>query len=213
MFEIAFNGIVIGEDAIAFAVFILCYASVYLITEVSRGKRTGDRVRELYRASFIESLLMEKGNMAPLQSILSNNIAITSATLTGVIIMAGLLFDQIVEISSSIGLLRSAAMLILLGHVLLSLLAQIRMMMYMPVIFGADPKVIKDTQGIAKHEYLTRLFSTSYRLFSNAMKDVFFLFALFIWSVNTYVFMLMAVVITVFILREEMEKKARITVF
>ncbi|HID72361.1 TPA: DUF599 family protein [Candidatus Micrarchaeota archaeon] len=151
--------------------------------------------------------------MQPLQQLLQNNIAITSATLTGVIIMSGLLFDQIVSFQTGIDLARSVAMLILLGHALLSLLAQIRTMMYIPVVFGTDSKLIKQNQGVAKHEYLTRLFSSSYMLFSNAMRDIFYLFALFLWTVSAYLFMLLVFLITFIIIREETEKRARITVF
>jgi len=203
------------EHFVAFIIFLVCYAAVYLVGRLTKGskKKTSKSVRELYRASFVEGLLLEKGNMQPLQQLLQNNIAISSATLTGVIIMSGLLFDQIVSFETGIDVVRSLAMLILLGHALISLLAQIRTMMYIPVVFGADSKVIKQNQGIPKHEYLTNLFSSSYMLFSNAMRDIFYLFALFIWSVSPYVFMILVFIITFIIIREETEKKARITVF
>ncbi|MFH1394255.1 MAG: DUF599 family protein, partial [Candidatus Micrarchaeota archaeon] len=203
------------EHFVAFVIFIICYGLVYIIgrTNIVKRGKTSKNIRELYRSSFVEGLLLEKGNMQPLQQLLQNNIAITNATLTGVIIMSGLLFDQIVSFESGIDLARSVAMLILLGHALLSLLAQIRTMMYIPVVFGTDSKLIKEHQGIAKHEYLTRLFSSSYMLFSNAMRDIFYLFALFLWTVSAYMFMLLVFVITFIIIREETEKRARITVF
>jgi hypothetical protein len=208
------GGISFDENLVAFLIFITCYFSVYVVGALFKKKeKTSKSIREAYRASFVETLLLEKGNFAPLQSLLQNNIAITGATLTGVIVMAGLLFDHMITVETEIDILRSAAMLILLGHILLSLLAMIRTMMYIPVVFGTDSKIIKDTQGMRKHDYLTKLFSTSYMLFSNAMRDVFYLFALFIWSINIYIFMVIVFVITFVIIREGTEKRARVTVF
>lgn len=207
-------GITFDDNLIAFVIFIICYGLVYYVGGRKTGKKKISKsIREQYRASFVDSLLLEKGNIAPLQQLLQNNIAITGATLTGVVIMAGLLFDHMVAVETELDVLRSSAMIILLGHILISLLAQIRTMMYIPVVFGADAKLIKKTQGLLKHDYLTDLFSSSYKLFSNAMRDIFFLFALFMWTMSTYIFMIMIFLITFLIIREETEKRARITVF
>ncbi len=204
----------IDVEIVSFATFVVCYSLVYFVGSAkSENRLISKTIREKYRASFVDSLLLHKGDMGPIQQLLMNNITITGATITGVVIMAGVLFDHMITIETGLDILRSSAMIFLLGHILISLLSQIRTMMYIPVVFGANAQLIKTTQGMLKHDYVTKLFSNSYRLFSNAMKDVFFLFSLFIWSMSTHLFMIVLFVITFLIITEETEKKAKITIF
>ncbi len=207
-------GVQLNSEMVSFAVFIICYSLIYFVGSAHiKGKVISKSIREEYRASFVDSLLLHKGDMGTIQQLLMNNITITGATITGVVIMAGVLFDHMIAVESELDILRSSAMILLLGHILISLLAQIRTMMYIPVVFGTNAKLIKKTQGMLKHDYLTELFSTSYRLFSNAMKDVFYLFALFIWSMSINLFMIVIFLITFVIIKEETEKRAKITIF
>lgn len=205
-------------DVVAFSFFLVCLIITYYSRKRARKiEDSGKSIRSHYRSNWIKNMV-EKDNYDVIIQEMRNNIIVSTAFVSGIIIAFGL----VITVASSniiplqIGFLpdlRILSMLVMLAYALFMLIVELRTLLYIPVVFGTKESIIKQYEGIPKIKYLSHLIHDTFDHFSNTIRAIFFLLALLTWFYNPYIFMVAALIVTLLLVIEDFGKESRVTIF
>lgn len=198
-------------EFISLAIFALCFL-IAALTSSKRFKsgRTARAVRSKYRGSWASSI-MKKGEMGPLVDFFRNNITVSSALLGGLVIGFGLVANVLANSSGfNIQLIFIIAVM---AYAIFNLLLEVRTLIYLPVIFGTSKELIETYEKISKEKYLGKLLDNAYDDFSNAIRALFYLIALLVYSLDTLLFIAVTIILTYLFVRRDISEKSRIEIF
>jgi uncharacterized membrane protein len=200
-------------ELVSLAIFGLCFL-IAAFTSSKRFKtgKTARAVRSKYRRSWAKEILKEKQS-GPLIDFFRNNITVSSALLGGLVIGFGLVANSFAAEGSSITSIYLIFIIAVMTYAIFNLLLEIRTLIYLPLMFGTSEGLIKKHEGLDKEEYLGRLLDNAYDDFSNAIRALFFLIALLVFSFNNMLFIALTLILTYLFVRRDISKKSRIEIF
>ena len=199
-------------DLLSLAIFALCFIIAALTSSKTFKKgKTARAVRSKYRRSWAKGILKEKQSRA-LVDFFRNNITVSSALLGGLVIGFGLVATSLTGVSP-LENIHIVFILAIMTYAIFNILLEVRTLIYLPVIFGTDASLIKKYEGIEKEEYLGRLLDNTYDDFSNAIRALFYLIALLVFSFDRILFILLTLALTYLFVRRDLSLKSRIEIF
>ena len=196
---------------------LIIFALCFFITTLTSSKRfktghTARAVRSEYRKSWAE-FMIQKGDHRTLLDFLRNNITVSTTLLGGLIIGFGLVVNAFAGTASVLAGLHLLFIITVMAYAVFCLLIDIRALIYIPIIFGADEKLIKTHENLGKKEYMAKLLDNSYDDFASAIRSLFYLIALMVFSFDTLLFIAVTVLLTFLFVRRDLSEKSRIEIF
>jgi len=203
----------VNLSIISLTIFALCF----LITTLTSGKRfkkghTARAVRSEYRKSWA-ALMIKKDEQRALLDFLRNNITVSTTLLGAFVIGFGLVVNAFAGSTSVLAGLHLLFIIIVIAYAVFYLLIDVRAMIYIPIIFGADEKLIKTHENISKVEYLAKLLDNSFDDFANVIRSLFYLIALMVFSFDILLFIAVTLLLTFLFVRRDLAEKSRIEIF
>jgi len=202
-------GIDIGN--LSLAVFGLCF----IISAITSSKffKKGDTaraVRAKYRKSWTINIL-KKDESGALIDFFRNNITVSSALLGGLVVGFGLVANSMAGDSGFN--VHLEFIIAILAYAIFYILIEIRTLIYLPVIFGTDAKLIQKHENMGKEDYLGRLLDNAYDDLSNAIRALFYLIALLVFPIDKLLFIAVTLILTYLFVRRDISEKSRIEIF
>ena len=198
-------------ELLSLVIFALCF----IITALTSSKRfrrgdTARAVRAKYRKSWTSNIL-KSGESGPLIDFFRNNITVSSALLGGLVVGFGLVANSM---ASAAGFnIHLVFIIVLVAYAIFNILIEIRTLIYLPVIFGTDAKLIEKHEKMGKESYLGKLLDNAYDDLSNAIRALFYLIALLVFPLNKLLFIVVTIIITYLFVRRDISEKSRIEIF
>ena len=193
--------------------FALCFALTTFTSRKGFVKgHTARAVRAEYRRSWAESVV-RNGDRESALSVFRNNIMVSSTILGGLVIAVGLVANAAVAASSEGVSLHMIFLIILMTYAIFSILMEIRALTYLPILLGTSGKLIEKNEDITKEEYISKLLDNTYDDFSDAMRALFFMIALLVFSFDKILFIAVTISLTYLFVRRDLSEKSRIEIF
>ena len=209
--DISQLGFFSSPELVSLAIFALCF----LITTITSGRtfrrgHTARAIRSEYRRSWA-ALMVDSENKLPVD-VFRNNLTISTALLSGLVIAFGLVANAFVASSAFQLSLYVVFLIAVMTYALFYLLIEIRTLAYLPILFEVDGKLIEKNEKMKKEEYIGRLLDNTYDDFSNAVRALFYLIALLVSPFNSFLFIAATLVLTYLFVRRDVSEKSRIEI-
>ncbi|MFH1221743.1 MAG: DUF599 family protein [Candidatus Micrarchaeota archaeon] len=205
-------------DYVAFAIFVLCIIISFAVREYARRvEQSGKEIRSKYRGSWIRNMI-KNDDKDLLVNEMRNDITVSVALVSAIIIAFGLALGNIASVmstyqDSAVGLLRVSSIFVLLAFSLFMVLSELRLFLYIPIVFGTDEVLIEKYEKMPKQKYLSKLVHEAFDHFSNSVRGIFFCVVAMIWFYNAYFFIVAVLVLTAIMISEDFGKGGRITIW
>ena len=203
-------------DGLAYIIFIIAVAVTIYFRERARkvGAATGKRIRSLYRKAWVEAII-KKGDQPDLINTIRNNITVSVALLSAIIISFGFVINAgVIKVDGNFfHLVRIVSIISLLGYSLFMILLEIRTLTYIPIVSQVPESLIKKYDNTDKASYMAKLLHESYDYFSNSIRSLFYIAPLMIWFYNVYLFIVLTLIISYAMHSEDFGTKSGITTF
>jgi uncharacterized membrane protein len=154
---------------------------------------------------------LKKGETGPLIDFFRNNITVSSALLGGLVVGFGLVANSMAGVAGFN--IHLVFIIVILAYAIFNILIQIRTLIYLPVIFGTDAKLIEKHEKMGKESYLGKLLDNAYDDLSNAIRALFYLIALLVFPLHNFLFIGVSLIITYLFVRRDISEKSRIEIF
>jgi len=202
-----------NAEYVSLLIFALCFV-ITTVTSSRTFKRghTARAIRSEYRRSWT-GLMVKGGDPKVPVDVFRNNLMISTALLSGLVIAFGLVANAFISAPSFQFSLHMILVIAMMTYALFYILIEIRTLAYLPIMFGVDGKLIDKNEGMGKEECISRLLDNTYDDFSNAIRALFYLVALLTFSLNAYLFIAATLVLTYLFVRRDISAKSRIEIF
>lgn len=178
--------------------------------------QTSKSLRRAYRKNWSERILGAKA-YPEIREIVRNLIMTNTAFLSAVLISFGLLISGFSVLQQAGGgetvLIKMISISSLLLYALFMLIAESRILNYVPILAWVDAEIISTMQGKDKAEYIAELMDDAFDRFSDSLRAIFFAVICIFWFFNTLAFVLAAVILTIVMVSSDFDKKVRISIF
>jgi len=196
---------------------LIIFAVCFFITTFTSSKRfktghTARAVRSEYRKSWA-AFMIKNGDHRALLDFLRNKITVSTTLLGGFVIGFGLVVNAFAGTTTVIGGLHLLFIITIMAYAVFYLLIDIRALTYIPIIFGADESLIKKHENLSKGEYTAKLIDNSYDDFASAIRSLFYIIALMVFSFDKLLFIAVTILLTFLFVRRDLSGKSRIEIF